>query len=109
MEGMDIAVPSIFLIAPGGTIVWRDIGERVDDLVDGRVGELGVQGQAQGALVVVVGATVRFGDVDPRTGRRTRRFGLPGNEGLDAFAATSDDRAVYAFLARAHWLIAIPR
>ena len=31
MEGMDIAVPSIFLIAPGGTIVWRDIGERVDD------------------------------------------------------------------------------
>ncbi len=63
------------------------------------------------SLAVMAHATdgVRLLDVDPRTGRRTRRFGLPGNEGLDAFAATSDDRAVYAFLARAHWLIAIPR
>lgn len=52
---------------------------------------------------------VRLLDVDPTTGHRTRRFGLPGSDGLDAFAATSDDRAVYAFLARAHWLIAIAR
>lgn len=52
---------------------------------------------------------VRLLDVDPRTGQRRRRFGLPGYVGLDAFAATSDDRAIYAFLAGAHWLIAIPR
>ena len=52
---------------------------------------------------------VRLTTVDPRTGRRVRRFGVPGSDGLDPFAATSDDRAVYVFLARAHWLIAVPR
>ncbi len=52
---------------------------------------------------------VRLSTVDPATGQRMRRFGVPGSDGLDPFAATSDDRAVYVFLARAHWLIAIPR
>lgn len=52
---------------------------------------------------------VQLLDVDPRTGQRRRRFGLPGYDGLDPFAATSDDHAIYAFLARAHWLIAIAR
>ena len=48
-------------------------------------------------------------DVDLTTGARSRRWGLPGGFGLDAWTATADDTHVYAFLQRAGWLIQVTR
>ncbi len=31
MEGRDIAVPSVFVVLPNGTIFWKQVGENVAD------------------------------------------------------------------------------
>ena len=31
MEGRDIAVPATFIVAPGGRIMWREVGENMVD------------------------------------------------------------------------------
>lgn len=31
MRGMGIAIPSVFVVAPSGAIVWRHVGETVPD------------------------------------------------------------------------------
>ena len=31
MEGRDIAVPSVFIVLPNGTIFWKKVGENVAD------------------------------------------------------------------------------
>jgi len=31
MEGRDIAVPSVFVVLPNGTIFWKQVGESIAD------------------------------------------------------------------------------